>query len=506
MGAGAAAGLSASISKASPDDLREIINSLPSEEREKLLTAMKGATLPLGHCHVYGTDHSTQGGGVTDDVVFPTLEGDWPLGKCRKALESWEGPPPEKGFAFLVEVGMMNPGHMGHVQVLQMCKTRLDEAGFGVLGAWLSPAENSEVRRKAKKSGTFALSTEMRLAISRCLVAKDPIIDVGIWESTYTGAHWKSGGRIALALQEYLEEQPEADRFKKLRDGNLPKVQVFYACGTDHCDRCDLWSGIEAGTWSEDYSVWTPGVHWEQFPTGLGVCVVPREQDKVQPERHDRLVYVAKACPGVMTDFSSTLLREALENSDFGFLCEAISETAGQFLCRPSKTQRDRLKVDFERLQLRQSLLEVFQTFDTSKSGNINEKEFTRVLLDDRKDWPEDRITELFKTADANNDGVINLSEFISWCWGERVGREIMKSKSQQLLASPREEQLDIAKQRSDEKAEVLGALIRIKSSSTQASIAKADIADLPTQEELVAQIYAMELTNETGSGTGHGL
>jgi len=77
--------------------------------------------------------------------------------------------------------------------------------------------------------------------------------------------------------------------------GKSGRVRIFYACGTDHAERCGLYNGLPPG----------PG-------RDVGVVVVPRQGEEPRREKPKRLVFVAEPAPGKVAGFSSTKVRQAL--------------------------------------------------------------------------------------------------------------------------------------------------------------------------------------------------
>merc|ERR1719369_2533150 len=187
----------------------------------------------------------------------------------------------------------MNPPHRGHAQLLHQAAARVEAAGFGVLGAWLSPSHDGYVQPKAKSLQTPGFSAPFRLELARKLVVEDDLVAVGAWECNPARGCWPDFPEVTWALQKKLEMLPGVNQSK----GSHGYVQTFYCCGTDHANKCGLYSGMDADR-------------------GMGIVVVPRAGDMAQAEQPERLVFVAEPSAGVAA-FSSTKLREALAKQDF---------------------------------------------------------------------------------------------------------------------------------------------------------------------------------------------
>lgn len=215
----------------------------------------------------------------------------------------------------MVTTGAMNPIHLGHVQLLHQAQERLEQEGFGVVGAWASPSHDGYVLPKCRALKTVGLTSAFRVEIARRAVADDPLVAVGSWEAEFPG-HWPDYPVVVKALQEELAQLPEAD---KLRGANgFP--QVFYACGTDHAQKCNLYSGMGA-------------------QRDCGVVVVPRAGERPKGEKPKSRVYVAEAARGPVAALSSTKVRTALEARDFDVVSDAMSVEAARFLLQPTSAE-----------------------------------------------------------------------------------------------------------------------------------------------------------------------
>jgi len=253
---------------------------------------------------------------------------DWPLAVLRRRLEQAGAREAAKnGFAVLVTTGAMNPPHRGHAQLLRQAAARVEAAGYGVAGAWLSPSHDGYVQPKATSLSTIGFSAPFRLEVARRLVASDPLLVVGAWEASPARSNWPDFPVVTRALQRELECLLE---FKQLK-GEHGHVQIFYCCGTDHAEKCGLYSGMGA-------------------ESGVGVVVVPRTGESPRPERPDRLVLVAEPAAGEVAGFSSTKLRKALEKRDFKQVSAATSPEAAELLLQPTPEQLATFKEDYDKL------------------------------------------------------------------------------------------------------------------------------------------------------------
>eukprot|EP00438_Fugacium_kawagutii_P021088 Skav205911 [mRNA] locus=scaffold123:514949:522804:+ [translate_table: standard] len=172
----------------------------------------------------------------------------------------------------------MNPPHKGHAQLLRQAKERLESAGYQVGG------EQRSAGRREQLGELNGLG----------LVSEDPLVAVGRWESAFVKGRWPDFPEVAVELQRTLkrlvDDQLGAFPVLNLLLGESGSPRVFYACGTDHAERCGLYDGFG------------------RFCADVGVVVVPREAEEAEAERPPH-VYVAEAAPGDVSSFSSTKIR-----------------------------------------------------------------------------------------------------------------------------------------------------------------------------------------------------
>jgi len=262
----------------------------------------------------------------------------WPMASLRARRQAFlDRPPwarPPRGFAVLLTTGALNPVHAGHVEMLRSAAQRLEEAGYGVLAAYLSPSHDAYVQSKAMHLNTVGLTGEFRAELVRrtvrgfgasessddsidSLVSEgDGLVEFGGWEAAQPGfvGYWV----VSLELQSHLVEEGIDAR-------------VFYACGTDMALRFHLGSGMRCG---------------------IGLVVVPRAGDRPPREhrREDR-VLVARPTPGEISMFSSTKIREAVGRRDEEYIRRTMAPPAAQLLLYPSPEEEERFEKDFSRLR-----------------------------------------------------------------------------------------------------------------------------------------------------------
>lgn len=251
----------------------------------------------------------------------------WPMDKALSRLNAFESPG-KSGYAAILTTGAMNPPHRGHVQLLHQAAARLEQQGYSVLGAWLSPSHDGYVQPKAKRLYTIGLSAGFRLECARLISMNDELVNVGRWEAMQPGG-WPDFPVVTGALIEELKT------IEQLAEARKVGLTVFYACGTDHASNCGLYRGIGDRKAS-------------------GVVVVPREGETPKGESPDKLVFVAQPADGEVASFSSTKVREAIpaETRDTEYLDKSMSPDAAQFLLHPSPEQHAAFKDDFVTLNV----------------------------------------------------------------------------------------------------------------------------------------------------------
>jgi len=251
----------------------------------------------------------------------------WPVAKLQVALRRLEANRPHK-FAVILSTGAMNPVHLAHIQMLHKGRERLEEAGYTVVGAWISPSHDGYVQPKAKTMQTIGLSDKFRLEVARRVSLEDPLVSVGSWEAEKEG-HWPDFPVVCKALAKDLRTSVESEM------KCLSEVEVFYVCGADHAVKCDILRGLDPCR-------------------GIGVVVVPRPgQDLPElPEDSDEdLVFIAKPVDGDLTNLSSSKIRDALERLDLKFVKSAMGEVASRFLLDPNQHEFEHYAADFDLLR-----------------------------------------------------------------------------------------------------------------------------------------------------------
>lgn len=234
----------------------------------------------------------------------------WPRTLMNSIRSSWPSTPAAQNVAVILSTGAMNPAHRGHAQLLHQAADRLSKAGYKVAGAYISPTHDSYVQPKARRLQTIGLSNAFRLEVARLTVLHDDLVALSPWECS------QSGFVDFPQVSEQCQREFSAE------------AKVFYACGTDHAERCGLLGGMGS----------------------IGIVVVPRAGDR-KPNEKPGKVFVAEPSHGEVAEFSSTKVREAIVDSNAEYISRAMSPEAAQFLLSPTPEQREKFGDDFDKLR-----------------------------------------------------------------------------------------------------------------------------------------------------------
>ncbi len=238
----------------------------------------------------------------------------WPTNKFTlKADDS-------KPLAVLLSTGALNPIHQGHVQLLELVASALQDR-FQIVGGYLSPSNDLYLRGKfgcAAVKGPFRkesdwMEGEDRLACCDLALHDHPFIDVGRWETAQT-KRWPDFPEVCQNLSSFIND-PANSQFQ-----GRP-VMVLYCCGSDHFQRCGLRHGLGKG---------------------IGVCVVSRGQvpkatstspgvtEKKFKEEPNNVFHIQEV--GDTCDWSSTAVRLALHKGDLEQAKQMLHPKVFEFL------------------------------------------------------------------------------------------------------------------------------------------------------------------------------
>lgn len=184
----------------------------------------------------------------------------------------------------------MSPPHLGHLSVLEGARTCLQGKGLRVVGGFLSPTHDAYVKDKLNRAGYSHIPDTHRCAMVREMTATSPWLCEGLAETLasdfvdYPQVCAEAVGIIRAFVAQDVELAPFAER-----------IDVWYACGADHADRCHIWQA--------------PPFRY------TGTVVVGRPGTKGQATEVDNRHYHYVSVPEDTVDISSTAIRELmLEN------------------------------------------------------------------------------------------------------------------------------------------------------------------------------------------------
>ncbi len=136
-----------------------------------------------------------------------------PLGKVASNLKRASRPP-----VVIISTGAFCPVHPGHLELMEVARNRVEEAGFDVVGGYLSPGHDEYLRLKL---GNEATSSQERMEqCTKAVLASDWLM-VDPWEALYR--------RVAVNFTDVLTRLEAY-----LREHFDEEIVVFYAFGGDN--------------------------------------------------------------------------------------------------------------------------------------------------------------------------------------------------------------------------------------------------------------------------------
>lgn len=154
----------------------------------------------------------------SDDQDSPLDDTDWlctPITLARQRQRSAKGP-----LAVLVSTGAFGPPHLGHLDMMEVARERVERAGFDVIAGYLSPGHDEYMRLKC---GDEALPASLRLAMCAALIKGSDWLMVDPWEALHrrTSVNFTD---VLVRLASYLERHLKPAR----------ELHIFYVCGSDN--------------------------------------------------------------------------------------------------------------------------------------------------------------------------------------------------------------------------------------------------------------------------------
>jgi hypothetical protein len=248
-------------------------------------------------------------------------DADWPLGKLSARLRTLRETGESRKPAVLLTTGAMNPVHLGHVDMFARARRCLEqEHGYCVLAGYISPSHEDYVRPKCAHFKQRYLGADVRLECVRRAVQASDWLACGAWEAAPAHGSWPDYPVVVKALQSYLGGQPD------LRLGGH-KCTVFYVCGLDHFQKCQLAAGLRPCSSLPGTSCVEPKA---------GVVAIPRAGKSAARSNLEKLVVGVTELNPELSDLSSTAVRKLLKSAGgpkqpaLGKRRAAIAEVVGE--------------------------------------------------------------------------------------------------------------------------------------------------------------------------------
>lgn len=165
----------------------------------------------------YGEDAAFEAGFFEDDATedAPLDDVEWlstPAPRRLKPSRRSERP------AVLLATGAFCPVHDGHLVMLARARTAAEDAGFAVVGGYLSPGHDAYVRLKC---GDAAIPAPERLRLCAEAAATTDWLSVDPWEALHRRVSVNFTD-VTARLRAYLRRHAD------------PRIEVLYVCGADN--------------------------------------------------------------------------------------------------------------------------------------------------------------------------------------------------------------------------------------------------------------------------------
>ena len=172
----------------------------------------------------------------------------------------------EEELAILLTTGGLNPIHTGHVDMMNFAKQELEsqklDKKYTVIGGFMSPSHDEYVRSK-----TSYIRSNDRVKMIKLAVKNSPWIECDEWECKQEDfvdfpkvcqkfTEKINSEQFKKKIREYIGKNYKKLQWKQANGGNdnevkidqnkiqLANMSIFYVCGSDRCDKCWLWNGI----------------------------------------------------------------------------------------------------------------------------------------------------------------------------------------------------------------------------------------------------------------------
>eukprot|EP01084_Bolivina_argentea_P197413 338317_1 len=142
-------------------------------------------------------------------------------------------------YVILLTTGSFNPIHEGHIDMMINAKNELEKqfTNIKVIQGYLSPTHDNYLKNiKFKSKPNDYISSKYRFKMIKLLCNKSKWLSLDKWECKQN--NWQSFTNVSKHL---LNQFKRHSKYSKLFQ--LNRLQLYYVCGLDVADKCQLWNG-----------------------------------------------------------------------------------------------------------------------------------------------------------------------------------------------------------------------------------------------------------------------
>jgi nicotinate (nicotinamide) nucleotide adenylyltransferase len=146
-----------------------------------------------------------------------------PIYKTLNQLKTSEKRKSTKPLTVLLATGAFSPIHDGHIGMMEVAKSELQNKGYEVIGGYISPSHDGYV--SIKNSGEAALNAAVRTQLCKIAVRESDWMMVDPWEALHTNIALNYTD-VIIRLEKYLNFHIKNDR----------KIHVVCVFGSDNAN------------------------------------------------------------------------------------------------------------------------------------------------------------------------------------------------------------------------------------------------------------------------------